>query len=291
MSFWICAETGEQLNIAITGASGFIGRHVTARLREHTIRAVSTRSGVSARDFAGCDAVIHLAGEPVSQRWSPQARERIRSSRVEGTRAVVDALRANPPKVLISASAVGYYGSRGDEILTESSPPANDFLGEICAEWEREAFAAREFGVRVTALRISVVLGRDGGALAKMLTPFRLGIGGKLGSGKQWMSWIHIGDLVDLFAFALENDLSGPLNACSPNPVTNAQFTRELAHAVHRPAIFPVSRLALQVLFGEMSKLVLASQRVLPEATLRSRFQFRFPDLNAALGDLLGGSR
>jgi uncharacterized protein (TIGR01777 family) len=275
------------MNIAITGGSGFLGRYIATRLREHTIRAISTRSGVTARDFAGCDAVIHLAGEPVSQRWTARVRERIKTSRVEGTRALVDAFRTNPPKVLISASAIGYYGSRGGEILTESSTPSGDFLGDVSVEWEREAYAARQFGVRVITPRISVVLGRDGGALAKMLPPFRLGVGGRIGTGAQWMSWIHIDDLANLFAFALENNVSGPMNASSPNPVTNVQFTRELARALHRPAIFPVPILALKMLFGEMAEVIVASARVLPEAALHAGFQFRFPELGAALDDLL----
>lgn len=279
------------MNIAITGGSGFLGRHIATRLREHTIRAISTRSGIMARDFAGCDAVIHLAGEPVSQRWTARVRERIKTSRVEGTRAVVDALRANPPKVLISASAIGYYGSRGGEILTESSTSSGDFLGDVSVEWEREAYAARQFGVRVITPRISVVLGRDGGALARMLPPFRLGVGGRIGTGAQWMSWIHIDDLANLIAFALENKVSGPMNASSPNPVTNVQFTRELARALHRPAIFPIPILALKMLFGEMAEVIVASARVLPEAALRAGFQFRFPELGAALDDLLGTPR
>lgn len=275
------------MNIAITGASGFVGRHVIARLREHAIRPVSTRVGVRAKDFAGCDAVIHLAGEPVMQRWTAQVRERIKTSRVDGTRAVVEATRATPPKVLISASAIGYYGSRGDEILTESSGPGDDFLAHTCLDWEREAFAAREFGVRVVVLRVSLVLGRDGGALQKMLTPFRLGIGGRIGTGEQWMSWIHLGDLAEMVAFALENEVSGVWNAASPNPVTNAQFTRELARALHRPAIFPVPEFALRVLFGEMARVVVASDRVAPEAALRAGFSFRFAELGGALRALL----
>jgi uncharacterized protein len=281
----------EVVQVAITGANGFLGRHVSARLREHTIRAVSTRNGVRAQDFAGCDAVIHLAGEPVAQRWTTAARERIRSSRVEGTRDVVAALRSNPPKVLISASAIGYYGSRGDEVLTEPSAPASDFLGQLAVEWEREARAAEQLGVRVVSPRISVVLGRDGGALQKMLTPFRLGVGGRIGSGKQWMSWIHVDDLVELIAFAIQNDIRGPLNACSPNPVTNATFTRELARALHRPAIFPVPKIALKLVFGEMSQVIYSSQRVMPEATVRTGFEFRFPEIGAAFDDLFGHAR
>jgi uncharacterized protein len=281
------------VNIAITGATGFVGRHVAARLREggHIIRRVSTRSGVTANVLAGSDAVIHLAGEPVAQRWTAEARRKIGSSRVEGTRAVVDALRSNPPAVLISASAIGYYGSRGDEILTEVSEPGTDFLAKIAVEWEREALAAALFGVRVVVVRIGVVLGRDGGALGKMLLPFRLGIGGRIGNGRQWMSWIHIRDLADLIAFALEHEVRGPVNATAPSPVTNSHFTRELAHAVRRPAIFPVPRVALKLLFGEMAEIIFGSQRVLPEAALRNGFPFGFSEIGPALNDLLRPAR
>jgi uncharacterized protein (TIGR01777 family) len=275
------------MNIAITGASGFLGRHIAARLKDHTIRAVSTRGGVRAQDFAGCDAVIHLAGEPVAQRWTAKARERIETSRVAGTRAVVDALRENPPRILISASGVGYYGSRGDEVLTETSAPGNDFLARLSIQWEREAMAAEQFGVRVVVPRISMVLGRDGGALAKMLPPFRAGAGGRLASGAQWMPWIHVDDLAELAAFAIAHDLRGPVNACSPNPVTNAQFTRELASALHRPAIFPVPKFALKLLFGEMAEMVLASQRVIPEAVQRAGFSYRYAELSSALRAIL----
>jgi len=280
------------MNIAITGASGFIGSFVAGRLRAagHSIRPVSTRNPVRSADFAGCEAVIHLAGEPVAQRWTAEARERIRSSRVKGTRAVVEALRTNPPRVLISASAVGYYGSRGDEVLTESSPPATDFLGRVAVDWEREACAAESFGVRVVTPRIGVVLGRGGGALAKMLIPFRLGIGGRIGDGIQWMPWIHLEDLASMISFALEHPVRGAMNATSPNPVTNAEFTRALAHAIHRPAIFPVPRVALKLLFGEMAEIIYASQHVLPEAALRAGFEFRYPEITAALRAATTGS-
>ncbi len=276
------------MNIAITGASGFIGSFVAGRLRAagHAIRPVSTRNPVRSADFSGCEGVIHLAGEPVAQRWTAEARERIRSSRVEGTRAVVEALRANPPRVLISASAVGYYGSRGEEVLTESSPPAADFLGRVAVDWEGEAMAAESFGVRVVTPRIGVVLGRGGGALAKMLFPFRLGIGGRIGDGRQWMPWIHIDDLASMIAFALDHPIRGAMNASAPNPVTNAEFTRVLAHAIHRPAIFPVPRAALKLLYGEMAEIIYASQHVLPEAALRAGFEFRYPEIAAALADL-----
>lgn len=274
------------MNIVITGATGFIGRRVAEYLRGegHIIRAVSMRTPPRSADLEGCEAVIHLAGEPVAQRWAREARERIRASRVESTRTLVAALRSNPPKVLVSASAVGYYGSRGDEILTESAEPAGDFLGRLAVDWEREAQEAEKFGVRVVSLRIAVVLGRNGGALARMLLPFRLGIGGRIGDGKQWMPWIHLDDLASLAGFALETaGLRGAVNAASPNPVTNAEFTRELARALHRPAIVPVPRLALKLLFGQMAEIIFSSQRVVPEAALKAGFAFRLPGIREAL--------
>jgi uncharacterized protein len=280
------------MDIAITGATGFIGRRVVERLQRdgQTIRPVSVRAGLRAEDFKDCDAVIHLAGEPVAQRWTAAARERIRASRVEGTRSLVAALAglAEPPRVLISASAVGYYGSRGDEIITESSAPAVDFLGKLAVDWEREAKQAEKLGVRVVILRIGVVLGR-GGALDRMLLPFRFGLGGRIGTGKQWMSWIHIDDLADLVSFALVTpQMTGAVNATSPHPVRNAEFTRELARAVRRPAIFPVPRLALNLLYGEMAGIIYASQRVAPEAACRAGFQFRYLLIGTALNQILG---
>jgi uncharacterized protein len=277
--------------VAITGASGFVGRHATALLRRagHEVRAVSTRGDVRPADFEGCDAVVNLAGEPVAQRWTAQARERIRSSRVDGTRRVVEALARleSRPAVLINASAIGIYGSRGDEILTESSAPASDFLGQVASEWEREAMAAEKLGMRVATLRFGIVLGRDGGALEKMLLPFKLGIGGKLGDGSQWMSWIHIDDVVALIEFAMANPMRGAVNATSPDPVRNFEFTRALAHALHRPAILPIPKFALRALFGEMSETIVASERVIPEAALHAGFKFKFPELRGALENIL----
>jgi hypothetical protein len=228
--------------------------------------------------------VVHLAGEPVAQRWTPEVRGRIRSSRVEGTRAVVNALSGSSVATLISASAVGYYGSRGDEVLTESSAPGSDFLAATAIEWEREA---DRFAGRVVKLRVSMVLG-DGGALKKMLLPFKLGIGGRIGDGSQWMSWIHLDDLISLVVFLIDTPrVAGAVNASSPNPVTNAEFTRELASALHRPAILPVPKLALKLLFGEMSQVVLASQRAVPAAACAAGFSFRFPEIGAALRDVV----
>jgi len=263
------------MKIAITGASGFVGRRFRQMSAEHVFLPISTRETVN---LPACDAVVHLAGEPVAQRWTAEVRERIRSSRVEGTRRLVDAMAKDPPSVLVSASATGYYGSRGDEILTESSAPGDDFLGQLAVEWEREAMRAEEFGVRVVRLRIGIVLGR-GGALAKMLPIFRLGLGGPIGMGRHWMSWVHIDDLARLIEFAVVNPVRGAVNAVAPNPVTNAEFTREFAKALHRPAVFPVPRLALRVLYGEMASILWASMRVSPEAALRAGFVFRRPNI------------
>jgi len=278
------------MNVAITGASGFIGRAVAENLRDsgHIVRAVSLRGGLEPGALAGVNAVVHLAGEPVAQRWTAAARDRILRSRVEGTRALVAAMRGQPPQVLISASAVGYYGSRGDEVLTESAPHADDFLGRVAAAWEEAAQAAESLGVRVARLRIGVVLGPSGGALARMLPPFRLGVGGRLGSGHQWMSWIHIDDLLALIAFLMkESTVRGAFNATSPFPVTNREFTRALAEAVHRPAILPVPAFALRWIFGEMSQVLLASQRAFPDAAQRAGFVFEHPDIYAVLAQLV----
>ena len=274
------------MKIVITGGSGFIGRAIAERLRAsgHTVTTVSLRTPPTPEVFAGCDAVVHLAGEPVAQRWTAAAKERIMNSRVEGTRTLVAALRQQPPSVLVSASAIGYYGSRGDEILTEASPPAQDFLGQVAVAWEQEARAAEKFGVRVVTPRIGVVLGRGGGALPKMALPFRFGVGGRLGDGKQWTSWIHLDDLIALVDFSIATTaIRGAVNAVAPNPVTNAAFTQELAAALHRPAIFPVPAVALKLLLGEMSEVVLCSQRVIPEAALRAGFEFRFTEVGQAL--------
>ncbi|MDP8991342.1 MAG: TIGR01777 family oxidoreductase [Acidobacteriota bacterium] len=274
------------MKVVITGGLGFIGRAIAERLRAngHTVTAVSLRTPPSAEAFAGCGAVVNLSGEPVAQRWTAAAKERIMNSRVQGTRTLVAALRQHPPAALISASAIGYYGSRGAEILTEESPPGSGFLGQVAVAWEQEARAAEEFGVRVVTPRIGVVLGRGGGALPQIALPFRFGVGGRLGDGKQWTSWIHLDDLISLVEFSIATStLRGAVNAVAPNPVTNAEFTRELAAALHRPAILPVPTLALKILLGEMSQAILASQRVIPQAALRAGFQFRFTEVGEAL--------
>lgn len=286
------------MNVTVTGATGFIGTRLTRALLDagHTVHALGRGEWQSHERepppdaLAGADAVIHLAGEPVAQRWTPEAKKRIYSSRVDGTRHLVNGLstESRRPSVLISASAIGYYGSRGDEILTEQSAPGDDFLAHVVVDWEKAAVLAESLGIRVVLLRFGMVLGKEGGALAKMLPPFRLGVGGRLGSGHQWTAWIHIDDLIHLILFALTTaSVKGAMNATAPEPVTNAEFTKVLAAAIHRPAIFPVPKVALKLLFGEMAEMLLASQRVIPEAVESAGFEFQYPKLGPALRRLV----
>ncbi len=299
------------MNITITGASGLIGRRLLKNLGDagHALTVLSRHAGtnvpagvcVAAWDpmkglppedsVRNANAVIHLAGEPVAQRWTADVKRRIRESREVGTRNLVQAFSklSNPPQALVCASAVGYYGSRGDEVLREDSAPDHSYLAEVCVAWEKEAVAAEAFGMRVVRVRIGVVLDSRGGALQRMLPPFRMGAGGRLGDGKQWMSWIHLADLAAMFQFAVENPVRGALNGVAPIPVTNADFTQTLAKTLHRPAIFPVPAFGLKVLFGEMSEILLASQRILPAAPEGAGFHWTFPELGGALKDLLGG--
>lgn len=291
------------MNITLTGASGFLGARLTETLRAdgdqlHVLgRRPVEGAQFSAWDAMGgepprealesADAIIHLAGEPVAQRWTSDVKQRVRNSRIAGTRHLVHALStlSRRPEVLISASAIGIYGSQGDQRLTESSPAGKGFLAEVCQEWEHEAELAEALGLRVVRVRIGVVLGKGGGALEKMLPPFRMGLGGRLGSGKQWVSWIHLGDAVNLIAFALRHKVSGPLNATSPNPVSNAELTNQLSAALHRPALFAVPGIALKLAYGEMAEVVLGGQRVIPKAALNAGYHFRFPELGPALAD------
>jgi len=279
--------------IALTGATGFIGTFLCSDLESAgaTVRPIPRTAGPTRTALLeGTSAVIHLAGEPIDQRWTSEAKHRIRSSRVDGTQALIEDLSLTTPRpsVFVCASAVGYYGSRGDETLTEASQPGTGFLPESCAAWEKSADLASSLGLRVVKLRTGMVVGPKGGALQKMLPPFRLGLGGPIAGGRQWMSWIHIADVAGLYRFALESpSLSGPLNAVSPQPVRNRDFTTALARAIHRPAIIPVPAFALRLLYGEMSEVVLGSQRVVPQAAQQAGFQFRYPDLNDALRDVL----
>lgn len=295
----------------VTGATGFVGRKLLAKLQRPVVLSrdavtASARLGPEARvfpwnssqepapkdAFQDVDVVFHLAGESVAEgRWTTAKKARIRDSRVVGTRNLVDTIRRldRKPSVLVAASAIGYYGDCGDKILDETAPPARDFLGEVCAAWEREARAVTEFGVRVVNVRLGLVLGRDGGALSKMLTPFRLGLGSPLGSGCQWMSWVHLDDVIGVLLLAAERtDLQGPLNATAPYPVTNREFTKALGRAVHRPTLLPaVPATVLRWSLGELAGVILASQRVLPRHAQAAGYSFAYPNLEEALRDLV----
>jgi uncharacterized protein (TIGR01777 family) len=232
------------------------------------------------------DAIVHLAGEPVAQRWNREIKSRIRNSRVIGTHSLVQALaaRTERPQTLISASAIGFYGDRGSEILNESSAPGTGFLSEVCGEWEREARAAGNLGLRVAILRIGIVLGKEGGALKQMIPPFRLGMGGPMASGKQWMSWIHADDLVSAIVFALENQsVFGPINATAPNPVENAEFAKALGDVLNRPAVLHTPAFALKMMLGEAADVVLASQRVMPAVLQQAGFRWEHGEVREAL--------
>ena len=290
--------------VAITGASGLIGHALVDRLRAHgkrvrrLVRSARPESpddivwdpmrGVLApRDLEGAEAVIHLAGEPIAQRWTSARRQAIRESRVRGTELLARAIAAleRAPRVMLSGSAVGYYGDRGDEAVSEESAAGTDFLAGVAQEWEAAAGAARDAGVRVVLLRSGIVLNPHGGALEKLLPPFRLGVGGPLGSGRQWMSWIALDDHLRAMEHALATTgLHGPVNFVAPNPVTNAEFAATLGRALGRPALVPVPAFALELLYGEMARAtLLAGQRVLPKALLRSGFHFEHPTLEDAL--------
>jgi uncharacterized protein len=300
------------MNILVAGGTGFIGRRLMAALRRdgHDLTLL-TRDGDEARRVRldgiaallwsdpepvkaveSADAVVNLAGESVADgRWSPERKERILNSRLGATRTLVEAMAKAKvrPKVLINASAVGFYGSRGDLKIDEGGDAGKGFLAEVCVAWEREALRARALGARVVLLRIGVVMGRVGGALPRMLTPFRLGLGGRLGSGKQWFPWVHIDDVVGLIA-ALTNDaLSGPVNAAAPRSATNADFTAALGRALGRPAILPVPAFALKLLIGEVSEMMLGGQRVVPAAAERAGYRFKFPRIEECLEDMLKG--
>ena len=236
------------------------------------------------------DAVIHLAGDNVaSENWSQEKKRKIRDSRVVGTRVLVEALKKlkSPPKVFVSASAIGFYGNREDEILTEYSPKGVGFFPEVCDAWEQEARKAEDFA-RVVMLRIGVVLAKEGGALEKMLTPFKLGVGGVVGSGKQWMPWIAIDDIVGIIHFVLENEISGAINTTAPNPVTNYDFTKTFGKVINRPTIFPIPEFAIKLMFGEMGEtLLLQGSRVVPKRLQELGYKFKFTDLEEAMKHVL----
>jgi uncharacterized protein (TIGR01777 family) len=300
------------MHVTLTGATGLIGSRIVAALRARgdnvTVlsrdpgRARSTLGDVEAHAWrsldepapaaalSGRDGVVHLAGENIAQRWSDDARRAIQESREVGTRNLVAGLRAAEPRprVLVSASAVGYYGPRGDERLAEDAPPGDDFLARVCVAWEREAQAARELGLRVGSLRNGVVLDGGGGALAKMLPFFRLGIGGPVAGGDQYLSWIHADDVAGLYLAALNGDAwDGAFNASAPEPATNRDFSRALGRVLHRPAFAPVPGRAVRLLYGDMAEIVTEGQRAVPARALERGYAFRHTDLEAALRDAL----
>jgi uncharacterized protein (TIGR01777 family) len=300
------------MNVTVTGATGLIGSRLVRVLRDRgdevTVLSRSPEKaqallGVAAAAWdpmagpapaaalAGRDAIVHLAGEPVAQRWNDAVKERIRDSRETGTRNVVAGLRAagpEAPQTLVSSSAVGYYGKHGDEPVPESAPAGDDFLAGVCVAWEREADAAAELGLRVVKIRTGVVLDQHGGALKTMLPPFKLGAGGPVAGGAQYLPWIHVDDLVGLYLRALDDpSWSGAYNGAAPEPVTNKAFSKALGRALHRPAIAPVPGFAIRLLYGDMAEIVTAGQRAVPERALAGGFAFRHADLDEALRNAL----
>jgi len=297
------------MRYAITGATGLIGGALVASLTAegHTATGVSRSPesapartpGLSAAfapddpdAYRGADVVVHLAGEPVPGRWTQAKRAKIRDSRVEGTRQLVDLLGGLPeaerPRALVSSSAVGYYGDRGDEELDEASAPGDDFLAGICREWEGEALRATDLGVRVVCLRLGIVLSPAGGALKQMLLPAKLGLTGPLGNGRQWWSWLHLDDAVRLIRFAAEGDLEGPLAAVSGAPVQQRDFARTLGRVLGRPAFLPAPAWALKAALGGFAAEVLTSKRLLPRRAIAAGFRFDHGDLEGALRNLVG---
>ena len=304
-------DAGRNMRVAISGATGLVGSALTQALQaENTDVSRLVRKDPQGSDIlwdpsspesvdgelenlSGCDAVVHLAGENIAEgRWSAAKKQRIRDSRVHSTQRLAEGLAGlhEKPKTLVCASAIGIYGSAGDQMMTESSPAGNDFLAEVCTAWEAAANPARDAGIRVVHLRIGVVLSDQGGALAKMLTPFRLGMGGRVGSGQQYMSWIALPDLVGVIRHAVSNDsLSGPVNSVAPAPVTNAEFTKALGKVLGRPTLFPMPAIVARTLFGEMGDaLLLSSTRVSAEKLVTSGYSFEFPDLLSALRGVIG---
>ncbi|MDQ3748283.1 MAG: TIGR01777 family oxidoreductase [Acidobacteriota bacterium] len=293
------------MKILISGASGLVGKHLipTLKAKGHEIHRLVRKTPNSSDEIQwdaekgfneiehakleNFDAVVHLAGDNVaSENWSDEKKKKIKESRVVGTRVLVDALKflQNPPKHFISASAIGFYGNGGAEVLTETSQKGEGFLPDVCAAWEDESKKAEQFA-RVVCLRIGVVLAKDGGALEKMLTPFKFGVGGTVGSGKQWMSWIALDDLIKAVHFFLENEsLNGSFNLTAPNPVTNEEFTKTLGTVLNRPTILPIPEFAIKTLFGEMGEtLLLQGARVLPKRLQDAGFEFEFNNLEDAM--------
>ncbi len=304
------AEKGT-MRIAVTGSSGLVGSqllpflttggHEALRVVRRDAKAKNeiswqpSKGEIDKAALEGVDAIVNLAGESIAEgRWTEEKKKRIRESRVDSTRTIAEAIASmdNPPKVLVNASAIGFYGDRGDEILDEDKPAGEGFLSEVCEDWEAAATPAEEAGIRVVKMRIGVVLSPKGGALAKMLPPFKLGGGGRMGSGKQYWSWIALDDLVGAIHHAIMTEsLSGPVNATAPEALTNAEFTKVLGRVLKRPTIFPMPAFAAKLVLGEMAEaLLLSSARVVPKRLEESGYGFRFPTLEAALRHLLGAN-
>lgn len=297
------------MRVFLTGSTGLIGRRLTDALlaRGDSVVSLSRKpteprsvvesvtgdpavAGGWLEKLAGCDAVVHLAGEPImGKRWTPEVLARVRSSRVDSTKLIAETLAKGVPRVFVSGSAVGYYGlNTGDAVITESSPPGTDVLAQMCVEWEAAADAARAAGVRVVHPRTGIVLDPDGGALPVMAKPFKLFVGGRIGSGKQWVPWVHHADMTGLLLFALDTPtLSGPVNAVGPHPVTNAEFSRVLATALKRPNLFPVPVFALKLALGGVAEVVASGQKAVPEKLLAAGFKFQFDRVENALHSLI----
>lgn len=289
--------------IGITGATGLVGQALAKKLTAEGEQVVAftrdpSRAPSALRSVArawpptsplGLNAIVNLLGEPVSGRWTAAKKKAIRDSRIEGTKRLVDAIAKEPaesrPKVLVSASAIGFYGDRNDETLREDASPGSDFLARVCVDWEREARIAESLGVRVVNLRIGLVMSPKGGALQSMLPLFKLGLGGSMGSGTQYWPFIHLDDLIAMIQLAIREPISGPLNATAPTPVSQAEFAKTLVHVLKRPAFLPAPAFALRAVLGEFAFELLASRRVIPAKALALGFNFRFADLEACLAD------
>jgi uncharacterized protein (TIGR01777 family) len=298
------------MKVTISGATGRVGRHLVAALkaRGDDVVALSRdpdkageQLGVEAYGWdlkneavpkealQGRDVIVHLAGEDVGQRWTKESKAEILDSREKGTRNMVHSIFETKPRptTFICASAAGYYGDRGDDVVTEADPPGSDWLAEVCARWERQADTAK-VGTRMVLVRTGIVLDADGGALAKMLPPFKAGLGGPIGSGKQYMPWIHLDDLVGIYLAAIDHPtFNGAINASAPEPATNKEFAKALGHAVHRPAMAPVPAMAIKLMYGEMAQIVLKGVRMVPGRAAELGYEFQHPDLDEALRDTL----
>ena len=279
------------MHAGVLGGTGFIGKHLIAALQERgdTVTLASLRDPAAAAEaVSGCDVIVNLSGEPVAQRWSGALKAKIESSRTTAVADFFGAMRGRDglPARYISASAVGYYGTSEVATFTEESPPGTDFLARVCIGWEREAQRAEDLGMNVAWIRTGLALGKDGGALEKILPPFRMGVGGKVASGKQWASWIHIDDVAGIFLMAIDG-VNGALNATAPHPVTNAEFTKVLARLLHRPAFFSVPGAAIAAILGEGAYILTEGQRALPERTQSAGYKFKYETVEPALAAIV----